>query len=351
MFVSSQVKILSNLPESPPLSPEDSPASHTVLRENVKLLAMTVISGRSCGESFAKLNRDGFWVKTSQDSVQVRLDNSLEMLSETWPRWGIVSDGVVGKLPILGPVTTGNGCSLLRTPGNQEPGVSTERLQTKGGEPAKIGERAYDRKTGRLAQVGLTQQIQMLPTPRANENDQGNHQKIMEAGSSWKGQNRGATVSTMIAMLPTLNTCDATMGQLKGKEFVGNKHAMKLEQAINLPQFLTTPWSQETGANYTSFRPGRKNSDYLSRQISMLPTPTPRDHKDTGTMENVPVNALLGRELGKNHGMKLQPAFAEWMMGFPEGWTALNASEMPLSRNRSTRSSKQLQTLKEGCKV
>jgi hypothetical protein len=72
------------------------------------------------------------------------------------------------------------------------------------------------------------------------------------------------------------------------------------------------------------------------------------DYKDCGNMENVPVNALLGRELGKNHGLKLQPAFAEWMMGFPEGWTALDASEMPSSRSKSTRSSKRLQTSKTG---
>ena len=64
-------------------------------------------------------------------------------------------------------------------------------------------------------------------------------------------------------------------------------------------------------------------------------------------MENVPANSLLGRELGKNHGLKLQPAFAEWMMGFPQEWTALNASEMPSSRSRSTRSSKQSQTSKQ----
>jgi len=40
-------------------------------------------------------------------------------------------------------------------------------------------------------------------------------------------------------------------------------------------------------------------------------------------MENVPQNGLLGRQVGANPGMKLQPAFVEWMMGFPEGWTSL----------------------------
>ena len=39
--------------------------------------------------------------------------------------------------------------------------MKAERLRTKDGEPAKIGERAYDAETGRNAQVGLSQQIAM----------------------------------------------------------------------------------------------------------------------------------------------------------------------------------------------
>lgn len=31
-------------------------------------------------------------------------------------------------------------------------------------------------------------------------------------------------------------------------------------------------------------------------------------------------------------GMRLSPSFAEWMMGFPEGWTELEPLEMPSSR-------------------
>jgi len=34
-------------------------------------------------------------------------------------------------------------------------------------------------------------------------------------------------------------------------------------------------------------------------------------------------------QVGKKTGMKLQPAFVEWMMGFPIGWTDLNPSETP----------------------
>jgi len=44
--------------------------------------------------------------------------------------------------------------------------------------------------------------------------------------------------------------------------------------------------------------------------------------------------------------LKLQPAFAEWMMGFPIGYTDLPHLEMPSSRSKSIRSSKRLRILK-----
>jgi hypothetical protein len=178
-----------------------------------------------------------------------------------WPQWGTLLDGALGKLLMSEPPTTEDESLLLATPRSRE--------------------------TGNYQYAG------------------GDHNKPI------------LTLSGQIAMLPILNTCDATMGQLKGKEFTDNKHAMKLEQAINL-----------------------------------LPTVTSRDFKDTGNLDNVPTKSLLPRVLGKNHGMKLQPAFAEWMMGFPIGYTDLPHSETPSSRNKSIRFSKRLQRLKKkGVKI
>jgi DNA (cytosine-5)-methyltransferase 1 len=197
-------------------------ASLIRVQENAERLVMSVTSGRNCGESFAKLNQDGFWVKTSQGSVQVRMDGSSGEYCETWPRWGILSDGVVGELRMLEPAIEGNGSSLLPT--------------------------------------------------------------ILGA-----------------------STNPAAHGQSNGT----------FKQEIN-------------------------------RRLAMLPTCTSRDHKG-GTVERVE-NGNPKRALDcemQVHGLKLQPAFAEWMQGFPEGWTALDASEMPSSRSKSTRSSKRLQKLKE----
>ena len=53
------------------------------------------------------------------------------------------------------------------------------------------------------------------------------------------------------------------------------------------------------------------------------------------------------RVMISSNGNVLNPDLVEWLMGFPIRWTELNASEMPSSHNKSIRSSKRLQTLKE----
>ena len=79
------------------------------------------------------------------------------------------------------------------------------------------------------------------------------------------------------------------------------------------------PWEGAAG--------GKGHSLETDRRRRSLPTPTTRDHKD-GTAEscaNVPVNALLGREVHERTTAtakgRLSPALPEWMLGFPEGWS------------------------------
>jgi hypothetical protein len=70
-----------------------------------------------------------------------------------------------------------------------------------------------------------------------------------------------------------------------------------------------------------------RNTPSVAAQIGMLPTPDAAMHK-TGYMgsnrEGKQVNtetALREATGGANTGLKLQPAFAAWMMGYPEDWT------------------------------
>ena len=79
----------------------------------------------------------------------------------------------------------------------------------------------------------------------------------------------------------------------------------------------------------------------LADQIKMLPTPNAREKGNVGNSkprDNVESAVELGATKGMpgtKTGLKLQPDFVEWMMGYPKGWTELTDSkvlEMRLSR-------------------
>jgi len=63
----------------------------------------------------------------------------------------------------------------------------------------------------------------------------------------------------------------------------------------------------------------------------IFPTPRARDWKDTGTVPpsrvNDPGKDTLGQRIARKlPGGKLNPAWVEWLMNWPIGWTDLNAS-------------------------
>jgi len=72
----------------------------------------------------------------------------------------------------------------------------------------------------------------------------------------------------------------------------------------------------------------------LAVAARMWPMPTSRDWKDGSSVENVPVNALLGRAVAptKTSG-SLNPEFVEYLMAYPIGWTDCADSATPLSRS------------------
>lgn len=119
--------------------------------------------------------------------------------------------------------------------------------------------------------------------------------------------------------------------------------------------WLGTMTASQTGGNHSLRSPERRKGRTPSpaEYVRMFPTPTSRDYKD-GTAQscrNVPVNGLLGRavhmwptprrnagtgpsnapnrqgspDLQSTVGGKLNPTWVEWLMGFPLGWTDLNA--------------------------
>ncbi len=123
------------------------------------------VYGPSSIGSFAFFGLEASSWKTWQRSFL----EGLEPFSGTWPRAGTTRNGIAfprqPSAPIIREIDSGS----WPTPSSQEPGVKVDRLVTKDGQPAKRGERAYDKITGRLAQCGLTQQVQMWPTPTTRD--------------------------------------------------------------------------------------------------------------------------------------------------------------------------------------
>jgi hypothetical protein len=91
------------------------------------------------------------------------------------------------------------------------------------------------------------------------------------------------------------------------------------------------PEQMQARAKAKGYKNGTKYNGLASQleYMEMLPTPDAAMHK-TGYMgsnlEGKQVNtdtALREATGGANTGLKLQPAFAFWMMGYPEDWTLL----------------------------
>lgn len=80
----------------------------------------------------------------------------------------------------------------------------------------------------------------------------------------------------------------------------------------------------------------------------LIPTPTARDSRGTGKLGHKPRDGLdyllekgtrKGEIVGAPTGLKLQPSFALWMMGFPTDWCDLKDGEMPRSNRPVMQSS------------
>jgi hypothetical protein len=131
--------------------------------------------------------------------------------------------------------------------------------------------------------IGQAVKLGLWPTAKANENDQDNHEAIKRAGSSWLGQNRGATVSTMLkATWPTPNAGGFNEGEsleswqaradlLKEKHNNGNGAGMPLGVAVKAtwgtPQSMSdnpAAHSQVNGEWYKPIHPGATTSGLLA---------------------------------------------------------------------------------------
>ncbi len=97
----------------------------------------------------------------------------------------------------------------------------------------------------------------------------------------------------------------------------------------------------------------------MAMTLASWATPTSRDHKDGSPTENVPENALLGRQVWQAIGPissgspaetaspgQLNPAFSLWLQGYPSAWQSCAARVIPSSRKSRKRSLKPIAELR-----
>jgi hypothetical protein len=136
------------------------------------------------------------------------------------------------------------------------------------------------------------------PTPRANENDQGSHEEIAAAGSSWLGQNRGATVATMakLASWPTPMACPPAQ---KGYNEAGNTDSSRKTVAL-------CSWATPTSRDHKDGPKGGP-SQGIDRppgaaSLATWPTPQARDHFPAHTQEYLARKRAQHKNAGGMHG-------------------------------------------------
>ena len=170
------------------------------------------------------------------------------------------------------------------------------------------------------------------------------------------------TEGTECGLLPTPRSCSAMAA-----ENIQNRAADKFPnlESVVARSLWPTPTTPTGGGERSGDRAGTGNLHYLARSGQLWPTPQARDWKDgknpklhgnhspslpvaVSTVKMYPtpdVGAAKGRgqssaENRHRLGGSLNPTWVEWLMGFPQEWTACDALETPSSRRSSSKSAK-----------
>lgn len=242
-------------------------ASHFQSQETNSEQRMNATSGRRCLEQLEKLNPGGLFQKTFVGLLVGMEGWFSSRCALTWKVKATKSSRLYCQLAVSTLHTKDTGLGFWPTP--MQPG--------NGGTHGKQ----------KLKEM-------LLPTPRAQENDQGPKARagMIEAGSSWLGQNRGATVTTM-AKAGLLPTPRASMNENRQTKLTPSqmegKHGLSLAAVVNT--LLPTPMASDCGNKVT----GLENQDSLVKRAREM----------TGVTS------------------QLNPRFVAEMMGFPPDWLEL----------------------------
>ena len=249
------------------LFPEGSPASRFLLPGSDVARRMTVISGQKCLELYRKSGPLGSLAKTLLGSS---IWHSTKCYL-TWKASATPAKRLLFRLAPSTPRTGGSASPLWATPNTMDylPQRSPESLKRQ----AETSRKGRSRPANLREQV-CEETVRMWPTPRASDG---------EKRGNISDDPRNGLPSAVLWPTPTAAQCGMTA---------------------------------KTGG-----RPLEK-STHLSTQVylaeKLWTTPTAADSQGTTGGRN-------SRSLRTDVGGQLNPAWVEWLMGFPIGWTDLDA--------------------------
>lgn len=266
---------------------EDFPASHFPWLESKKAKGTTVTSGLKCTALSESLSRVSYSVRMYLESCALPPG----MWSRIWSGGGITSSCLILKLRLSERRTEDPECSLWATPNAMDslPPRTDEGIR-------KIANGA---RKGRTRPSNLREQVDertmhLWPTPTQRD---------------YKGTN--------------------------SMEHLQRPHAHQ-KQLPNMVKLWPTPRAQSSTGK--SNPPNRQGTADLQTMVALFPTPTTGAGLNGGTgnfqqlqklKETGVITEEERRNMSQGNGGQLNPTWVEWLMGFPIGWTDLNASETP----------------------
>ena len=192
----------------------------------------------------------------------------------------------------------------------------------------------------------------------------GSGKRLLE---SWpKSSQPGPSLKTLVESLVLNEAWYSRICYLRWRPKVTKSSRLLFQLAPSMPRtegtgsgLLLTPATIQIDPSQDRFQ---KRTEYrksigrhwvagcLQEQIAMLPTPRGADgNKGIRTLEGHRKERErrgqgidLPTAVGTKSGLKLQPAFVEWMIGFPDGWTDLGRLGTRLSPKSHSKSVKRL---------
>ena len=253
------------------LFPAASPASPFPWLESKKVKGMTATSGLKCSELSESLRRVGYSVRTYLESCELPPGT----WSRTWSARALTSRCLILKLRLSARSTGERESRLLPTV------------------TATVGEKGGPNQRDSSGRPGLQMAAQLWPTPQARD-------WKGPQGRSYKDNGRDLPAAVL---WPTPTTRDYKDGTAKSCANVPVNGL--LGRAVHL---YATPTSRDWKCATAKEWDNPKNTRNLNRQMAKL---------------------YEGEQSTEARNGQLNPTWVEWLMGFPLGWTDLNASETP----------------------